>query len=102
MAQRGAETAGEIVDSLEAALDLGGGREQPQPGACVVGPGVRPLEGGIDRSAAALVLGIVSGVMAAVFQPLFIALGVAQYLDLLRRMEQPRSEAMGSAVSQPA
>jgi hypothetical protein len=60
------------------------------------------LEGGIDRSAAALVLGIVSGVMAAVFQPLFIALGVAQYLDLLRRMEQPRSEAMGSAVSQPA
>jgi hypothetical protein len=32
--------------------------------------------------------------MAAVFQPLFIALGVAQYLDLLRRAEQPRSEAI--------
>jgi hypothetical protein len=43
------------------------------------------LEGGIDRSAAALVLGVVSGLIAAVFQPLFIALGIAQYIDLLRR-----------------
>ena len=41
--------------------------------------------GGIDRSSATLVLSIVSGLLAAVFQPLFIALGVAQYLDLLRR-----------------
>jgi hypothetical protein len=43
------------------------------------------LEGGIDRSSATLVLGVVSGLIAAVFQPLFIALGIAQYIDLLRR-----------------
>jgi hypothetical protein len=43
------------------------------------------LEGGIDRSSATLVLGVVSGLIAAVFQPLFIALGIAQYVDLLRR-----------------
>lgn len=47
------------------------------------------FEGGIDRSSATLVLGVVSGLLAAVFQPLFVALGVAQYLDLLRR-EQAR------------
>ena len=56
------------------------------------------LEGGIDRSSATLVLGIVTGLLAATFQPLFIALGIAQYLDLLRH---PRAAPLRSST-QPA
>lgn len=56
---------------------------------------------GIDRSSAALVLGIVSGLMAAVFQPLFVALGIAQYLDL-RRRETHRGQRGAAAPLDPS
>lgn len=41
--------------------------------------------GGLDRSSSTLVLGIISALSAAVFQPLLTALGIAHYRDLLRR-----------------
>jgi hypothetical protein len=59
------------------------------------------VEGGIDRCSAALVLGVVSGLLAAVFQPLFVALGVAQYLDL-RRREARRTEPSAPASADPS
>jgi hypothetical protein len=59
------------------------------------------VEGGIDRSSAALVLGVVSGLLAAMFQPLFVALGVAQYLDL-RRREARRTEPSAPASADPS
>ena len=59
------------------------------------------FDGGIDRSSATLVVGVVSGLLAAAFQPLFIALGVAQYLDLLRR-EAARSAAPATRSAAPA
>jgi hypothetical protein len=65
------------------------------------------VEGGIDRSAATLVLGVVSGLLAAIFQPLFVALGVAQYLDLSRREggrlrpTRPPADASGIGPAAP-
>lgn len=56
------------------------------------------VEGGIDRSSATLVLGVVSGLLAAVFQPLFVALGIVQYLDLRRREDRRALQAAPSAA----
>jgi high-affinity Fe2+/Pb2+ permease len=59
------------------------------------------VEGRIDRSAATLMLGIVSGLLAAMFQPLFVALGVVQYLDL-RRREASRTASSAPSPTDPS